>query len=79
MNEKYYNILLPVPTEGVYTYYSENLHAGERVIVPFGKRDMTGIVIGVTEKPDFECKEITMCYNESPLFSENYIKMLKFQ
>ena len=78
MNEKYYNILLPVPTEGVYTYYSEgNLHAGERVIVPFGKRDMTGIVIGVTEKPDFECKEITMCYNESPLFSENYIKFLK--
>ena len=78
MNEKYYNILLPVPTEGVYTYYSEgNLHAGERVIVPFGKRDMTGIVIGITEKPDFECKEITMCYNESPLFSENYIKFLK--
>ena len=36
MEKLYYNILLPVPTEGVYTYFSEGLlNTGERVIVPF--------------------------------------------
>ena len=39
MEITYYNILLPVPTEGVYTYFSEGLlHTGERVVVPFIKR-----------------------------------------
>ena len=74
----YYNILLPVPTEGVYTYFSQGyLQIGERVIVPFGNRTLTGIVIEKTTKPDFECKEILMCYNEAPLFSEKYINFLK--
>ena len=46
MELSYYNILLPVPTEGVYTYFSEGLlNAGERVVVPFGKREITGIVL----------------------------------
>ncbi len=54
MEITYYNILLPVPTEGVYTYFSEGLlHTGERVVVPFRKREITGIVIEKIEKPDF--------------------------
>lgn len=78
MEINYYNILLPVPTEGVYTYFSQgNIQVGERVVVPFGNRTLTGIVVEKTTKPDFECKEILMCYNETPLFSEKYINILK--
>lgn len=78
MEISYYNILLPVPTEGIYTYSSEGtINAGERVVVPFGKRNITGIVVEKTEKPDFECKEILMCCDETPLFSKNYITFLK--
>ena len=78
MEINYYNILLPVPTEGVYTYFSQgNIQVGERVVVPFGNRTLTGIVVEKTTKPDFECKEILMCYNETPLFSEKYINFLK--
>lgn len=78
MEISYYNILLPVPTEGVYTYFSEGLlNTGERVIVPFGKREITGIVLEKMEKPDFECKEIIMCCDDSPLFSKEYITFLK--
>ncbi len=74
----YYNILLPVPTGGVYTYVSEGvLQIGQRVVVPFGKRNITGIIIEKTIKPDFECKEILMCYNEASLFSHQYITFLK--
>lgn len=78
MSISYYNVLLPVPTEGVYTYYSEgNIEVGERVVVPFGKRDITGIIIEKTKKPDFECKEILMCCDNKPLFSNKYITFLK--
>ncbi|MDE7314654.1 MAG: primosomal protein N' [Mucispirillum sp.] len=78
MEIAYYNILLPVPTEGVYTYFSEGLlNTGERVIVPFGKREITGIVLEKIEKPDFECKEIIMCCDNIPLFSKEYITFLK--
>lgn len=78
MEISYYNILLPVPTEGVYTYFSEGLlNTGERVIVPFGKREITGIVLEKIEKPDFECKEIIMCCDNAPLFSKEYITFLK--
>ena len=78
MEINYYNILLPVPTEGVYTYFSQgNIQVGERVVIPFGNRTLTGIVVEKTTKPDFECKEILMCYNETPLFSEKYINILK--
>lgn len=78
MENNYYNILLPVPTEGVYTYYSSgNIQIGERVVVPFGKRTLTGIVLEKTNKQEFECKEIIMCYNEEPLFSQPYINFLK--
>lgn len=78
MELSYYNILLPVPTEGVYTYFSEGLlNAGERVVVPFGKREITGIVLEKIEKPDFECKEIIMCCDNAPLFSKEYLTFLK--
>lgn len=77
-NNNYYNILLPVPTEGVYTYCSQGLiEIGQRVVVPFGKRTLTGIVIEKTTSQDFECKEILMVYDEKPLFSHTYINFLK--
>ncbi len=77
MEITYYNILLPVPTEGVYTYFSEGLlHTGERVVVPFRKREITGIVLEKIEKPDFECKEIIMVCDNTPLFSKKYCFIL---
>ena len=78
MNDNFYNILLPVPTGGVYTYYSEGqLQIGERVVVPFTSREMTGVVLEKTTKPDFEYKEILMAYKEGPMFSEKYLYFLK--
>ena len=67
MEITYYNILLPVPTEGVYTYFSEGLlHTGERVVVPFRKREITGIVLEKIEKPDclYESLSISCGVNE---------------
>lgn len=78
MSVKYYDILLPVPTEGVYTYFSEgDIAPGERAAVPLGKRYITGIVLGKREKPEFECKEIVMTYDDAPMFSDKYIAFIK--
>ncbi len=74
---KYYNVLLCVPTDGVYTYASEgSLLIGERVVVPFGKRELTGIVYSETTKPDFDCKNILMKYDEKPLFNTSWLELL---
>ncbi len=73
----YYNILLCVPTDGVYTYASEGLLTlGERVVVPFGKRDVTGIVYAETTKPEFDCKQVLMKYDEEPLFNNSWLQFI---
>lgn len=74
----YYKILLPTPSsDGIFTYTSPNeINAGQRVTVPLRKRNMTGIVLEKTEKPDFECREIISIFNEKPLFSEKYLKFI---
>lgn len=74
----YYDVLLPTPAGDFFTYSSPaNLNIGERVVVPFGRREMTGIVAKNCPKPSFPCKEILMRYDEKPLFSEKWIMFIK--
>lgn len=78
MEKKYYNVLLPIPKNGIYTYSSEGSHeAGERVIVPLGKREVTGIIIEPCQKPEFNCRDILLCYNEERLFSEKWLTFIR--
>ena len=44
---KYASVVLSLPFDGLYTYSFEDMNVifGVRVIVPFGKREMTGFVV----------------------------------
>lgn len=77
MSRKYYDILVPIPKNGIYTYSSMANHKiGERVVVPIGNRQVTGIIIKECDKPNFQCKDVILCYDEEPLFSQHWINFI---
>lgn len=64
---------------GLFTYKcSENLSKGMRVIVGFGRRTITGIVIKENTSPssDFEIKEVTQIFNDGFIFPEKYLDLI---
>lgn len=74
---KYYDVLLPTPVGDLFTYTCETvIEKGHRVVVPFGKRQLTGIVFAERSKPEFDCKDIVMIYDEEPLFNEKYLTFI---
>ncbi|MDR2870204.1 MAG: DEAD/DEAH box helicase family protein, partial [Deferribacteraceae bacterium] len=79
MSSKYFDILLPVPTDGVYTYRSaQALLSGQRVLVPFGsKRSLAGICLKEAVKPEFDCKDITEVLDDAPCFSPAWLELLQ--
>lgn len=74
----FYNILLPIPTDGIYTYHSEyDIIPGQRVIVPLGKRTLSGICLEETSEPGFKCRDIDSVMDESPVFDETWLLFIK--
>jgi len=67
------SIALPVPTRREFTYRlpsgtPEEALVGRRVLVPFGPRRMTGVIVGVTDTPPpVEAKEVIRILDEEPL------------
>ncbi|MGE4317882.1 MAG: primosomal protein N' [Deferribacterales bacterium] len=77
---KYFDVLLPVPVGGIYTYTSEKeLKPGQRAHVPLGRRDLWGIVLGENFEPkeDITYRDILEAPDDYSVFSESYLKLLK--
>lgn len=76
----YYDILLPVPLGGIYSYISQTqLKRGQRVKAPLGSRVLTGIVLGETKelKEGIKYREIDTIYEDEPLFSDHLLKLIE--
>jgi primosomal protein N' (replication factor Y) len=57
--ERYAKVALPLPVTNLFTYeippeLSADVYVGRRVVVPFGRRLASGIVVEIAEKSDFE-------------------------
>lgn len=77
---RYYDVLLPVPTGGVYTYTSElPVKSGTRVTVPLGRRSLTGILLKENKNPaeGIKYRDITGILDNAPVFSGKYLELLK--
>jgi len=77
---KYYDVLLPVPTGGIYTYTSETeLLPGQRGTVTLGRRSLTGIIYSENTNPDknIKYKQISEVLDENPVFAPPYLDFLK--
>jgi len=76
-------VALPVPLHRLFEYScsAKNLHAfqnGCRVVVPFGKKSLVGIVVSSADKSDYDLakiKPLTSLIDETPVFSTSMIKL----
>ena len=71
-NQKYIDVILPLPVKGVFTYstYEEDLLVGQRVIVQFGARKLyTALVKSIhNAKPvDYDVKPLLAILDELPV------------
>ena len=80
---RYATVLLNLPYEASYSYIippslASDAVFGVRVVVPFGRRRMTGFVISVSDvRPagDYELKTIERVIDKSPVFTENLLDL----
>ena len=81
----YCEISFPLPLLQTFTYrLPENLvdkiKVGDRVLAPFGSRQLTGYVLEIKQldrEPDFEVKEITDLKSKGRRFSASFISFVK--
>lgn len=77
-------VALPVPLRKVFDYKLETVPAdpvGCRVQVPFGKRQLIGVVLGTktqTNIPESQLKTITEIIDHHPLFPKTLIQLCQF-
>ena len=75
---------MPLPLSATFTYsvplqFACGLRVGMRVLVPFGRRLITGYAIGFpTEAPSQEIKEIADVLDAEPLFDEADLRFFQW-
>ncbi len=79
----YAEIVFNLPLEHAYTYRIpqdvDSLQPGMRVLVPFGKRTITGVVVRIIETTSFtSLKEIIDVLDEQPLLSMSMLKLTRW-
>ncbi len=88
----YLQVALPVPIRHSFTYLPQqnttwqDYHVGARVSVPFGKRNMIGIVSRILKNPPsiskdnekFELKKVTEIIDKDNILTDNIVELVEF-
>lgn len=82
---KYAEVALPVPLRQTFLYIIPDslmpyIIPGVRVIVPFGSRSLTGVVVGIKNKQSkkgIKLKEINKVLDETPLISKDLLALTR--
>lgn len=71
-----------MPLPGLFDYRSaQDVEVGHRVIVPFGRRQMVGLVVSVGEPPLVpaeQCRDVVMVLDDLPPMPESWLRMMRF-
>jgi primosomal protein N' (replication factor Y) len=84
MSPLFVDIALPVPIDHAFTYsippeFQNQVAAGSRVVVPFGKKTLTGVVVGHRASPNVaNIKPIKDALDASPTFSEDMLRLTQW-
>lgn len=84
MNSKHIEVAIALPVENSFIYavpetLSSFVSVGKRVLVPFGRRRVTGYIMGMAEPDDrYKIKLILDVLDEKPLFPSSMIPFLKW-
>ena len=77
----YTDVSLPVPLDQPFTYslpatLEHRVKPGCRVVVPFGTRKLTGVVVDVhTDAPEGSVKDVFRLLDEEPVLSPDLLKL----
>ena len=81
----YAEVALPVPRSATFTYripepLGERTKVGVRAVVPFGRRRLTGVVVGLAEtcEIDAEILEIAEVRDERPVFDARMLQLCRW-
>ncbi|MCK4753591.1 MAG: primosomal protein N' [Calditrichia bacterium] len=80
----YVDVVFNLSIEKSFTYIVppeilSEISVGQRVLAPFGKRELTGIVIKVTDRdPGLKCKDIIDVLDEKPLISKDMLDLTRW-
>ncbi len=81
---RFVKVAVPVPLDGLFTYSVPEemgeVSFGVRVIVPFGRRTVTGVVVGsgTDGTPPERIKAISRVLDDEPLFDEEYLQLAQW-
>ncbi|WP_018692054.1 primosomal protein N' [Algicola sagamiensis] len=84
MSTAFLQVALPVPMRTVFDYKTDasgKILPGCRVRVPFGKRQMIGVVVGTSDQPNFDpdkIKSIDTCLDSSPIYEPTLFEALRW-
>ena len=80
----YVDVVFNLSIEKSFTYIVppeilSEISVGQRVLAPFGNRELTGIVINVTDRdPGLKCKDIIDVLDEKPLISKDMLDLTRW-
>jgi len=81
----YCQVVFPLPFRNSFTYsipsdFSDLIKIGVRVVVPFGKRVLTGFVVGLSETTDIKekIKPVKDVLDVNPIFDETALKFYEW-
>jgi primosomal protein N' (replication factor Y) len=83
MSAKILSVALDVPLDRRFDYLSNGLEAqiGQRVVVPFGRRQQVGIVLGLSDESEFaqdKLKPVAQVFADEPPLDAETLSLLKF-
>ncbi|MBD3367487.1 MAG: primosomal protein N' [Candidatus Eisenbacteria bacterium] len=84
MDTRYVEVAVPLPVSGTFTYsvpdeLAERAVLGSRVLVPFGRRRVTGFVVGDTGDPEIESiKPIIDVLDIGPVVDERMLELTRW-
>lgn len=76
-------VALDVPLDRLFDYLDDGLQVkvGQRVVVPFGRRQMVGVVIAksnISEYPLAKLKSVISVFSQEPLLAKETFNLIKF-
>lgn len=84
--QQYVKVAMPLPLHTYFDYalnaeQSQHVVVGGRVVVPFGKRQVLGIVVDISKNSALEAtkiKNVLECLDNEPLFDTKLLKLAKW-
>jgi primosomal protein N' (replication factor Y) len=83
LTPEFCDVSLPVPLDRAFTYalpltLRHRAQVGARVIVPFGARKLSGVIVSLRGDYDGEAREVEKLLDEAPVFDEHLMRLAQW-